>query len=247
MEAEKITNEDILWPRKTDFTYIGLITIGSGIAGFIGGVVTLLFIFLFARSVSSAEGIYAYLFSLGWFFTSSITVFMTLWMNGVIAPDKYRQGSITFAQVAIYNVILYICVLPLYIYLWATTTQVTYVFVAHILLSILGSSIISEILANYRYVLLGLYGSFTGFLVTSFIVVLFYINTTESQTALFGLIGVVMVGNVVTHAIRAFLEYVYYQIYKATWTDQLWDIFYQIEQEEKDAVEKARKNLETFQ
>jgi hypothetical protein len=132
---------------------------------------------------------------------------MTLWMNSIIAPNKYRQGSTTFVHVAIFSVLLYICILPLYIYLGATTTGVTYVFVGHVLLSILGGGIISEVLANYRYVLLGLYGNFAGFLITSLIVVLFYINTTESKTALFGLIGVVIVGNVITHAIRALLEF----------------------------------------
>ena len=55
MEAEKLTNEDILGPRHTDLTYIGLIAIGAAIAGFIGGVITLLFIFLFARSIATAE------------------------------------------------------------------------------------------------------------------------------------------------------------------------------------------------
>lgn len=245
-QQEIITNEDILGPRKTDLTYVGLIAIGSVVSGFIGWVVTLLFIFFFASKTTNAQGIYAYLFSMGGFFTSTITVFMTLWMNKVIAPDKYRQGITTFTQVAIFSILLYIFMLPLYIYLGAIDNNVIYIFVGHVLLSILGNAIITEVLSNYRYVLLGLYGSFAGFLATAGIVTFFYLNTTNSKTALFGLIGVVIVANCITHVIRALLEFAYYQLYAATGSDKLGDIFYQIESEEKELVTQAKKNLEKF-
>ena len=122
---------------------------------------------------------------------------------------------------AVFSVVLYVCILPMYIYIGTEARNVTYVFVAHILFSILGSAIISEVLSNYRYVLLGLYGSFCGFFMTTILVILFYLHTDESKTALFGLIGVVIVANLITHTIRAILEYAYYHFYKMTGWDQM--------------------------
>lgn len=183
---------------------------------------------------------------MGGFFTSSVCVFMTLWMNKLIAPDKYRYGSLTFVQLAIFAVILYVLILPLYIYVGSIGMNVIYIFVGHILISILGSAIITETLSNYRYVLLGIYGSLAGFLFTSLLIVLFFLNAKSINVALFGLIGAVIIGNILTNLIRSLVEFAYYRIYLMTGTDLLGDIYYQIENEEREILEKARKQLEKF-
>jgi len=42
------------------------------------------------------------------------------------------------------------------------------------------------------------------------------------------------------------VEFAYYRVYLMTGTDLLGDIYYQIENEEREILEKARKQLEKF-
>ncbi len=123
---------------------------------------------------------------------------------------------------AILSIFLYILVTPLYVYInWVRPDFLIFAFLFHILLNVLATSLVSEILSSYRYVLLSLYGSFIGFFVASILSVVFFMNLSNSKIALFSLMGVIVVINFVITLFRSLFEYVYYTIYTKTGTDHL--------------------------
>lgn len=149
---------------------------------------------------------------------------------------------------AILSIFFFILVTPLYVYInWIKPDLLIFAFLFHVLINILATSLLSEILSSYRYVLLSIYGSFIGFFITSLLSVVFFMNFSPSRNALYSLIGVIIVINFVITLFRLLFEFVYYRIYITTGTDHLGDIFAQIEQEEKTLVAKAEKELATFE
>jgi len=194
------------------------------------------------------SSIFPYILALVGFFAISITVSLTFVLNRLLFPDKYHQGNAIFSQLAIISIFLFILVLPLYIYINATKPDfIIHIFTLHILINILVASLLSEILSSYRYILLGVYGSFIGFFVASFISVVFFLSFSPSKTALYSLMGVIIVINFIITISRSLFEFVYSRIYISTGTDYLGDIFSRIELEEKGLVEKAQKELERFE
>ncbi|MDD2487207.1 MAG: hypothetical protein PHS92_02475 [Candidatus Gracilibacteria bacterium] len=248
LEETRATNEELLGPPKADMLMVGLNAVGSLIAGFAGGLIILVSVYFFLGKTQAFSGVYPYIFSLTGFFAVLFTSGLNLIMNRLLNPDKYKRGMITFVQVFIFSTFLYIFLAPGYLYTsYNNQAMLIYIFTIHILVGILGTSIFSEVLSNYRYILLGLYGSFIGFFVSILISILIFLNLTKSNQSLYILIGTIIIINLTINTCRSLFEYVYYIIYKNTDFDQLGDIFYQIEQEEKEIAENARKKLERFE
>jgi hypothetical protein len=243
---EKKTNEDILWPSKIDIASIGLSCLWSIAAGFIGGLFTLLLTYIFF-GVLQAPNIFPYILSLVGFFAVIITTSMSFILNRLLFAGKYKQWSVILGQISILSIFLFILVTPLYVYInWIKPDFIVFAFLIHVLINILANSLLSEILSNYRYILLSIYGIFIGFFITLILSVVFFMNFSPSQSALYSLMGVIIVINFVITLFRLLFEFAYYKIYIKTWTDVLWDIFSQMENEEKELVAKAEKELSTF-
>lgn len=85
-----VTNEDILGPSKTDLLSIGLSCLGSIAAGFLGGLFTLLFTYVFLGSLQ-ASAIFPYILSLVGFFSVLITVSVTFVLNRLLFTEKYKE------------------------------------------------------------------------------------------------------------------------------------------------------------
>lgn len=246
-EIEIKTNEDMLGPAKVDALSMGLASIGSIAAGFIGGLFTLLFTYVFLGSLQ-ASTIFPYILSLVGFFAVLITVSVSFMLNRMLFAEKYKEGGVVLGQMAVISIFLFILVTPLYVYInWIRPDFLIFAFLFHLLINVLATSLLSEILSSYRYVLLSIYGSFIGFFVASLLSVVFFMNFSPSRSALYSLIGVIIVVNFVITLFRLLFEFVYYKIYVSTGTDHLGDIFGKIEQEEKELVAKAEKELATFE
>lgn len=245
-QEEILSNEELLGPPPSDPVSMGLSILGSIIAGFIGGFVILIATYIFLGSIQTS-GIFPFILSLVGFFAILVTTSITLILNRLLAPNKYRSGDSGFAQMGIFSIFLFILITPVYIYVNAVKPDVLiFVFTLHIIIAILGTSLLVEILANYRYILLSLYGVLLGFIATSALSVTFFLNYSPSKTALYSLVGVIIVANFVTNAFRSIFEYLYYRYYVATGNDHLGDIFAKIEAEELEIVTKAKKELERF-
>jgi hypothetical protein len=86
----KKANEDILGPTKIDIASVGLSTLGSIAAGFLGGLFILLFTYVFLGSLQ-ASSIFPYILSLVGFFAILITVSLTFALNRLLFPAKYKE------------------------------------------------------------------------------------------------------------------------------------------------------------
>lgn len=239
-------NEEVLGPPKMTLMLVGLSALGSIVAGFVGGLFIILFTYAFLGSLQ-ASAIFPYVLSLVGFFAILITIVTSFFLNRALFPDKYKAAGVILAQISILSIFFFILVSPLYIYINTLKPDfLIFAFLFHILINILAASLLAEILASYRYVLLSIYGSFIGFMITSGLSVVFFMNFSPSKTALYSLIGVIIIVNFIITLCRSLFEFGYYKIYSTTGVDHLGDIFMKIENEEKEALAKAEKELSTF-
>jgi hypothetical protein len=203
---------------------------------------------LFLKTAKVASpGIFPYVLALVGFFAILVSTYLSLFMNNLVFPNKYREGLAVFAQTFVLSILLFILIVPLYVYVGSIhQDRLVLVFTFHILLNSLGVSLVSEILSNYRYALLGVYSSLVGFFAATAISVAFFENFTESDASIYSLVGVIMVVTTVTALLRLLTELAYYQTYLTVGVDPIGNVYARIEQDEREALEKAEKELTRF-
>lgn len=241
--------EDLLGPPKTDIVSVGLSTLGSLVSGFVGGVVILISTILFLKAAKIASpGIFPYVLSLVAFLAIVLSSYLSLYMNALVFPGKYKEGLATFGQTFAFSILLFVLVVPLYVYMGASNIdRIVFVFVIHVLLNSLGVALISEILTNYRYAVLAVYSAFTGFFVATAASVVFFQNFNETDTMIYSLVGVIVVANVLMTLFRLLAELTYYKFFRLTGLDPLGDIYARIEREDLESVRRAEKELVRFE
>ncbi|MDQ1344134.1 MAG: hypothetical protein QG650_854 [Patescibacteria group bacterium] len=247
--SEEATAEDLLGPPKIDFVSVGLSTLGSLVSGFVGGVIILISTILFLKTAKIASpGIFPYVLALVAFLAIVLSSYLSLFMNSLVFPNKYKEGLATFGQTFAFSILLFILVVPLYVYMGASNIdRIVFVFVIHVLLNSLGVALISEILSNYRYAVLAVYSSFAGFFIATAASVVFFQNSGETDTMIYSLVGVIVVANVLMTFFRLLTELTYYKFYALTGLDPLGDIYSRIEREDLDSVRRAEQELVRFQ
>jgi hypothetical protein len=118
-----------------------------------------------------------------------------------------------------------------------------YVFLAHTLLVIFWTSLILELLNNYRHILIWLYWSFIWLFVSLTITTIIFTSLETGTARLVSLLLLLAIINFSITFFKQLFELAYYHYYKYTNLDQLGDIFYQIEMEEKEQLrEEEEKN-----
>lgn len=109
---------------------------------------------------------------------NTITAVMVTFMD----HEKYSRRKTTITQVFVFNLILFVLTIPLY--LIAIPLEITIgVAALHFLLSAFVSSLIMEVLAGYEYSLVGIYSSSFGIFV-SIGIALLLINSNVSPLIL---------------------------------------------------------------
>ncbi len=131
-------------------------------AGFIGGLFAFVGSYIFVGATGAAgSGVYPYILSLIAFFSITIALSVYLVMQRLLFPDKYRGAGLGFGQMLLFSIFSYALATPLYIYIGTVLPQhILIVFSIHVLVNLFGGMLLLEIIANYRYVLLGVYGKF---------------------------------------------------------------------------------------
>ncbi len=246
-KIENKTNEEIMWPPRIDYIQVWLTSAWSIISWFVGSIVIIISIYFFLKNAREITWVYPFIYAITAFFASLFSAWLNIFLNKTINPDKYKRWSLAFAQIFLFYIFMFIFFLPCYIY--ATSVRIeylVYVFSIHMIIAMLWASLFTEILSNYRYVLLWIYWSFIWSLVAILATSVVLLTFQESAKNLYILIWLSILVNFFTNTVRAVFEYVYYIYYSKTWMDQLWDIYYQIELEEKEIVEKARKSMIDF-
>lgn len=241
------------WPSEIKLKEILVNSLWSFIAWFLWSIVIILLTFFSSRLIEMPTNItevasnwvkisamFPILLSVITFIWTSITVFLTYYMFNLTAPERYKRNRTILWQISFYWIFLYLCIVPIYFYVWMTSySSIINVFLIHTIILTFWTSIILEILNNYRYVLLWIYWSFIWLFFSSLFTIIILVSfSTWWYARLILLISLLPIINFTITFFKQVFELLYYRYNKYTNLDPLWDIFYQIEIEEK---ERARQ------
>ncbi len=248
LDQNNTSAEDLLGPPRIDLISIGMVTLASFVSGALGGIFILVCTFFFLSGVKDAAPVvFPYILSLVAFVGILISLYTLLYLQRQIFPDKYPSSSTQVTQTFLFSLILYLVLTPLYVYMAGIKTDALIVtFTIHALLAILGTTLIVEILSQYRYSLLSIYASFIGFSIATFLAVVFHMNSTLSESLLYALSGILIVGFTSITFVRVSFEFLYSYLYQISGQDILGNVFAEIEADEKAREDLAQKSLTQF-
>ncbi len=197
LEENSLRAEELLTPPKIDIIGFSLISLLSLIVGFLGGIFVITLIFLFFGTFSFESGISPVLLAMITFFSLSFSNFIFLWGITNIFSQVYTRSRTFFVQVSIFSAILYIIVLPFYIFLASDHNNTYSLFLPyqiHILLNLFGFFILIGIISYYRYSILNFYASMISLVITGMILYFLSHALTASGSAIFNLLGSIALG-----------------------------------------------------
>lgn len=176
-EAEAKVQE--IGPGRVSFGTF-LLKILAGAAGGIGGSLVLVVIFVLASSIMApltggAEGetiqvspIFTFILMMMIFLASTVGNIMSTWLMALTEREKYTRIASAISQVFTISIIIFILMVPVYFITSATNITITaYAVALHIIISAQVSALILEIVSNYRYALVGVYGITFSILVSA--------------------------------------------------------------------------------
>jgi hypothetical protein len=166
--------------QMTQFTFLNLITRTlTGLGGGILGTAVLLVIYILTVSIvapvlAPAGGEDTGMLSPLFIFILMGMIFASTLAANLIAPllisftarDKYQRITTSLFQIFIVNIVVFLILIP--IYLFATSLGLEFIGYAaglQIVFSVLASALIFEIIANYKYALLGVYSTIFAVLI----------------------------------------------------------------------------------
>lgn len=247
-----------LLERKEKFSDILIISLWVFIAWLIWSIIILIISFLIwnqteifswlysnNRFWTKVEILYIILISfitLIWTTISSLITYKILWSTN---PERYKKNNIIFTQVALFQVLVYIFISPIYLFFGSNSIEnVMYSYILHIIIIIFGTNIILDILNNYRYILIWFYWTFIGLFISIFISIWFFNLFWEWMAKFISLIFLLPIINFSITFFKKIFENIYFYFYKITWNDIIWDIFYKIKKEDEEAEkEENQKNM----
>jgi len=184
--AEQVQAEQLVEvgpPRMTFSTFL-LRVLAGGAGGSIGALI-LLVIFMFAASVlqpvTSGEAleyvspIFVFVIMIMVFLASTASSLLSVFLMSLTEKDKYVRTRSAIYQVFILSVMIFLLMVP--IYLLAANLDVkivAYAVALHIILAAQLSAIILEIVSDYKYSLVGVYGVTFSIIVSALVMVAIY-------------------------------------------------------------------------
>ena len=244
------------WPEKQSFSDITINSLWSLLAWIMWSIIIIVITFWLSNSldiVSSFQSssvwlktssIFPLMLSIITLLWTTVTSFLTYFILNMTAPEKYKKNIVIFWQLAFFQILTYVFITPIYIYTWVLSyDNILIVYLFHILTIMFWTSLILDILNNYRYILIWLYWSFIWLFVSSVFTVIIFTSFTWGYAKLIILVALLPIVNFTTNFFKQLFEILYYMYFKYTSLDQLWDIFYQIELEEKEKLrDEEEKN-----
>ena len=244
------------WPQKIDLPDIMINSLWSLIAWVVWSTIILVITFLLGNSIDipwnfkSSEAwlwtssVFPLILSIITFVWTTTTMYLTYKMLNLTSELRYKKNIVITWQIALFALITYLFITPVYIYSWVIKYEyIMYVFLVHTLIVTFWTSILLEVLNNYRHVLIWIYWSFIWLFVSMIISVLIFTSFSSWAAKLISLVLLLPLINFCTTFFKQLFELVYYYYFKYTNLDPLWDIFYLIESEEKELLkEEEEKN-----
>ncbi|NVP17171.1 hypothetical protein HUU51_00415 [Candidatus Gracilibacteria bacterium] len=247
-----------LTPRKQNFSEIFINAFGGFVAGLIGSIFILIITFILSnyfnivstfelnKMGTKANSMFPLLISLLTLFGTSITSYLSYYILNMTDPEKYKSNSSILSQLSVFQILTYIFITPIYIYVGISNyNNLMIIFIFHTIIIIFGTNLLLEIFNNYRYLLIGFYGSFIG-LFFSVLFSVYIFNTFGTGTAkLIMLVLLLPIINFITILLKQVFELVYYSYYTYTSYDSLGNIFYKIEEDykEKEKTEEEKNSI----
>ena len=243
-------------PKEISLQDIWLNTLWALIAWLVGSIIIMIIVFgtsslvnipgTFeqARLGTATNGMFPFILSFITFIATTCSIMLTCFILNLTNPERYKTGAVVYGQIAFFGILTYAFITPIYIYTGLLAyDNILFIFIFHCITLAFGTSIILEVLNNYRYILTGIYGSFVGLFLTSILTLLIFNSFSEWFAKLISLLILFPIINAAIVFFKQLFEFAYFKYNKLTNLDQLWDIFYQIEQEEKRALrEEEEKN-----
>ncbi|MDA9129087.1 hypothetical protein N9J72_01255 [Candidatus Gracilibacteria bacterium] len=243
-------------PKSISFQDVALNSLGALIAGFIGSIIILLIVFAVSGFLSvpgsfeqaqlggPTNPMFPFVLSFITFIATMVTLMLSALLIHMTDPERYSGSRVSYGQLAFFGILTYICITPIYIATGILDyNNIMIVFIAHCVTLAFGSSLLLELLNNYRYVLTGFYGSFIGLFFTVIFVISIFVSMGEGYARLISLLIMLPLINTSLVFFKGVFELGYFHYNRLTNLDQLGDIFYQIEQEEKESLrEEEQKN-----
>ena len=246
------------WPRKITIQDIALNSLWALISGFIASILIVFIVFVVSTvinipaafssniGISDTNPLFPFILSFITFISTMLMVFLTVKILTLIDNERYKKNTVIYGQIAFFGILMYLCVTPLYIYMGLLDYQnILTIFIVHTIFLTFGTSLLLEILTNYRYILAWFYGSFVGLFFTSIIVVFIFQNIENGYAKLLSLLILLPIINTLLIFFKGLFELLYYKYYLFSNLDQLWDIFYQIEKNEAEdmRIEEEKNTL----
>ncbi len=240
-----------LWPRKVSFQDVITNSLGGLIAWFIGSLIILIIVFVASGTINfsivwefkdswtlpKTNSMFPFILSFITFLSTMVAVICTYFILNITDPERYKRNFIVLWQIAFFWILTYVFATPLYIFMGLQSYDyIMIIFIWHCILLSFGTSIILEILNNYRYILTSIYWSFIGLFMTIAISIGIFYSMPSWYAKLVSLLVMLPAINTSTIFFKWLFEFGYYHYNKYTNLDQLWDIFYQIELEEKENI-----------
>ena len=164
----------MLWPKKISFNDIGINALGSLISWLVGSIIIVVIVFFVTGMIDlkleyqqSIDGwmktsaMFPIILSVLTFIGTSVTMFLTYKLLTLTSPERYKKNGFVLWQIAFFWVLTYILITPIYIYMGLVSYEnLITIFFVHTIILAFGTSVILELLNNYKYSLIWLYGSF---------------------------------------------------------------------------------------
>ena len=237
------------WPKTISIQDVWLNALWALIAGFIGSTIILLIVFMISSMIHipstfeesrlgvTTNPMFPFILSFITFVATMVTLIVSAVFAHMIDPNRYSWNRISYGQLGFFGILTYMCITPIYIYTWLMDyDNIMIIFIIHCMVLTFGSSLLLEILNNYRYVLTWFYGSFIALFFTSILVVTMFSSMESWYAKLISLLVILPIVNVSLAFFKWLFELAYFHYNRITNLDQLGDIFYQIEQEEKEEL-----------
>lgn len=241
----------LFWPRKVSIQDVLTNSLWWMIAWFIWSLIILIIIFLAswiininiasefqdARVWLGTNSMFPFLLSFITFIATTVKMFATYFILNITDPDRYKKNLVSMWQIAFFWILTYLFLAPLYIFIWVQSYDyIMIIFIWHTILLSFWVSLILELLNNYRYILTWLYWSFVGLFLTIIITIAIFYSLPAWYARLISLLVLLPIINTTLIFFKWLFEIAYYYYNRYTNLDQLWDIFYQIEEESKEKV-----------
>lgn len=248
-----MSNEEIeeIGPERISFSTF-LLRLIAGCAGGVAGGIVLLLVFMLVSSVfepitaldeqvTYISPIFTFVLVTMIFVSTTVGNIASTWLMGLVERGKYQKISSSIYQIFIISLIIFIVLSPVYFVTGATNPAVTaYVVALHIVLAAQVSALIMEIVSNYRYALVGVYGVTFSVLVSAGVLFSMASLIENPQILLFVALPVVwgsiaFIGGIMNN-IYVWLAKTYDKDFLATDTEYGEDYGKEIEEEEEPAV-----------